>query len=111
MMMGIGNLTELTDVDSAGVNTLLDRLLPGAGDPERPDDGGDQLGPLVGPRDRPGAPAGASCGDPPHAAQARRAAPGHAPRPQGRTVRRREPGRARSGGSATRTGGSSPRTA
>ncbi len=23
MMMGVGNLTELTDVDSAGVNTLL----------------------------------------------------------------------------------------
>ena len=23
MMMGVGNLTELTDVDSAGVNTIL----------------------------------------------------------------------------------------
>ena len=30
MMMGVGNLTELTDVDSAGVNALLAGLLPGA---------------------------------------------------------------------------------
>ena len=63
MLMGVGNLTELTDVDSAGVNTLLDRLLPGAGRRQRPDDRRDQLGPVVGPRDRPGPPAGLSCRD------------------------------------------------
>ena len=31
MLMGIGNLTELTAADSTGVNALLDRHLPGAG--------------------------------------------------------------------------------
>ena len=30
MMMGVGNLTELTDADSAGVNVLLAGVLPGA---------------------------------------------------------------------------------
>ena len=70
MMMGVGNLTELTDVDSAGVNTILAGLLPGAEDPKRPDDGRDQLGAVVGPRARPGSPAGSSCRDAPHVAQA-----------------------------------------
>ena len=36
------------------------RVLPGAGDPERPDDGRDQLGAVVGARARPGPPAGPS---------------------------------------------------
>ena len=45
MMMGVGNLTELTDVDSAGVNVLLAGLLPGARHPQRADDGGHQLVP------------------------------------------------------------------
>ena len=109
MMMGVGNLTELTDVDSAGVNTLLVGILPGAEHPERPDDGRDQLGAVVGPRARPGAAAGASCRD----------AAGRCPSTSSRAwslcatprspIRRREPGRARSGGSTTRTGGSSPR--
>ena len=44
MMMGVGNLTELTDVDSAGVNTILAGALPGTENPERPDDRRDQLG-------------------------------------------------------------------
>ena len=54
MMMGVGNLTELTEVDSAGVNTAAGRLLPGTGDQERAHDGRDQLGPLVRPRAGPG---------------------------------------------------------
>src|SRR5262249_28295254 len=60
MMMGVGNLTELTDVDSAGGDTgpsgLCEgrqhdphRVLRGAGHPERPDHGRHQLGPIVGP--------------------------------------------------------------
>ena len=53
--MGVGNLTELTDVDSAGCEHAVTRLLPGAGDSERAHDGRDQLGPLVGSRDRSGA--------------------------------------------------------
>ena len=33
MLMGIGNLTELTEADSTGVTAHPDRLLPGAADP------------------------------------------------------------------------------
>ena len=69
------------------------RVLPGAGDPERLDDGGHQLGAVVGSRARPRAAARASCRDASDPAQARRAAAGRAARPQGRRVRRREPGR------------------
>ena len=88
MMMGIGNLTELTDVDSAGRQHDARRVLPGADDPERPDDGRDQLGPVVGPRARPGAATGPSCRDATTAAQASRAAPGLLARPEGRRFRR-----------------------
>ena len=84
MIMGVGNLTELTDVDSAGVNTLLVGFCQELGDPERADDGGDQLGSFVGPRARPGPPARPSCRDSAYPAQARRAASGHAPRSEGR---------------------------
>ena len=35
MLMGIGNLTELTAADSTGVNAHADRRLPGAGHPQR----------------------------------------------------------------------------
>ena len=94
MIMGVGNLTELTDVDSAGVNTILARVLSGAEDPERPDDGRHQLGAVVGARARPGPPAGSSCRDAPHLAQAPRAASRRLARSQGRRVRRRQPGRA-----------------
>ena len=45
MMMGIGNLTELTDADSARDQRAAAGLLPGAGHPQRADDAGDQLGP------------------------------------------------------------------
>ena len=45
MMMGIGNLTELTDADSAGDQRAAARLLPGAGHSQRADDAGHQLGP------------------------------------------------------------------
>ena len=38
MLMGIGNLTELTDADSAGDQRAAAGLLPGAGDPQRADD-------------------------------------------------------------------------
>ena len=62
MMMGVGNLTELTDVDSAGVNTILAGLCQELKNPERADDGRDQLGAVVGARARSGAPAGSSCG-------------------------------------------------
>ena len=46
MMMGIGNLTELTDADSAGDQRRAARLLPGARHPQRAHDAGHQLGPL-----------------------------------------------------------------
>ena len=45
MMMGIGNLTELTDVDSAADQRAAARLLPGAWHSQRADDAGHQLGP------------------------------------------------------------------
>ena len=45
MMMGVGNLTELTDVDSAGDQRAAAGLLPGAGHPQRADDAGHQLVP------------------------------------------------------------------
>ena len=78
MLMGIGNLTELTDVDSAGVNVAAAGLLPGAGHPQRADDAGDQLGPDQRARVRPGAAAGALRGPAPGAAQASGAAAGDA---------------------------------
>ena len=86
-----------------------DRLLRGAGHPERADDRRDQLGAVVGPRDRPRPPAGPSRRLPPHAAQARRAPPGDAPRPPRSPSSARPISPSSSGGSATRTGGSSPR--
>ena len=93
-MMGVGNLTELTDVDSAGVNTLLigfcqelaigsvltTAVINWARSSVREIDLARRLAyHAVRPADP---------------AQARRAAAGHAPRPQGRPVRRRGPGRA-----------------
>ena len=110
MMMGVGNLTELTDVDSAGVNTLLDRVLPGAGRPQRPDDRRDQLGPHLGPRDRPGPAArpsrrrpGARC----PSTSSRGWSCSATPRSRGSAPRTWP---SCSGGSRTPTGGSSPRT-
>ena len=66
-MMGVGNLTELTDVDSAGRQHAAVGFCQELGDPERADDGRDQLGAVVGPRDRPGPAAGSSCRDAPDA--------------------------------------------
>ncbi len=61
MMMGIGNLTELTDVDSAGVNVLLLGFCQELWHPQRADDAGDQLGPHQRPGVRRRPPADASC--------------------------------------------------
>ena len=94
MMMGVGNLTELTDVDSAGVNTLLigfcqelgirsvltTAVINWARSSVREIDLARRLD--------------ASCGDPQDTAQAPRTAPRHASRSQGRVVRRGEPRRA-----------------
>ena len=110
-MMGVGNLTELTDVDSAGVNTLLvgfcqelairsvltTAVINWARSSVREIDLARRLV---------------------YHAVTRQTLPKHLePRlvmlrdPKVAAVRPREPGRARSGGSRTRTGGSSPRTA
>ena len=43
--MGIGNLTELTDCDSAAVNVLLLGVLPGVENPQRSNDASHRLGP------------------------------------------------------------------
>ena len=94
MMMGVGNLTELTDVDSAGVNTLLvgfcqelairsvltTAVINWARSSVREIDLARRLV--------------ASCRHRTDPAQAPRARPGHAPRPQGRPLRPREPRRA-----------------
>ena len=80
MMMGIGNLTELTDADSAGDQRAAVGVLPGAGHSQRADDPSHQLGPHQRPRVRPGAAAGLLCRAAPHAAQASRAAAGDAAR-------------------------------
>ena len=65
MMMGVGNLTELTDVDSAGVNTLLLGFCQELAIRSVLTTAVINWAALVGPRDRPGAAAGASCGRPP----------------------------------------------
>ena len=44
MLMGVGNLTELTDVDSAGRQRAAAGDLRGTGHSQRADDAGDQLG-------------------------------------------------------------------
>ena len=43
IMMGVGNLTELTDVDSAGMNVALARILPGGRGAQRADDRSNKL--------------------------------------------------------------------
>ena len=94
MIMGTGNLTELTDVDSAGVNTMLIGFCQELSIRSVSDDGRHQLGAVFGARDRPCPAARALCGSEPLAAQARGARPGHAARSAGRRIRRRQPGRA-----------------
>ncbi len=59
--MGIGNLTELTDVDSAGRQRGAAGILPGIRYPQRLDHRSHQLVPKQRPRSRPGAPPGVSC--------------------------------------------------
>ena len=94
MMMGVGNLTELTDVDSAGVNTVLvgfcqelkirsvltTAVINWARSSVRELDLARRLVHHAVTR--------------PHVAQARRAPSGCPARPQGRRFRRRQPGRA-----------------
>ena len=74
MMMGIGNLTELTEVDYRRRQRAAGRLLPGTRHPQRADDGGHQLGPLGGAGVRPRPPAGALRASTSSVAQARRLA-------------------------------------
>ncbi len=49
MMMGIGNLTELSDVDSAGINLLLLGICQELGIRSVLDDASHQLGENLGP--------------------------------------------------------------
>ena len=62
MMMGIGNLTELTDADSAAINVLLLGFCQEVGIRSVLDHAGHQLGPQQRERMRPGAAAGLSRG-------------------------------------------------
>ena len=82
LLMGIGNLTELTDVDSSGVNTILIGFCQEVGVRSVPDDIGHQLGEILRPGGRSRPPVGLSCGQEQDDPQARRAAIGDAPRPQ-----------------------------
>ncbi len=111
ILMGIGNLTELTDVDSAGVNTLLvgfcqelgvrsvltTAVINWARSSVVEVDLARRLA--------------LSCGDPEDAAEAGRAPPGDAPRRPAPSLRPRGPRATWPRGSRTPTGGSSPRTA
>ena len=48
MLMGVGNLTELTAADSTGVNAMLIAVCQELGRPQRADDRGDSLGARLG---------------------------------------------------------------
>ena len=63
MLMGIGNLTELTAADSTGVNAMLIAVCQELGIRERADDRGHPLGARRGARDRRRAAADALRGD------------------------------------------------
>ncbi len=82
LMMGVGNLTELTDADSAGRERAARGVLPGTRRAQRADDGSDQLGPLVGEGVRPRATTGVPRGPREGAAEAARTEPRPAPRPE-----------------------------
>ena len=80
MLMGVGNLTELTDVDSGGHQRVARGFLPGSRHPQRADHGGHQLGAEQRARVRPGAPAGVPRLQASRAAEASRAEPDAAAR-------------------------------
>ena len=86
--MGIGNLTELTAADSTGVNALLDRHLPGAGDSRGADDGGDPVGARRGEGDRHCASADALRGHEANRPQGDGRSAGHREGPRGADVLR-----------------------
>ena len=77
MLMGIGNLTELTEADTHRRHGAAARLLPGARHPQRADHRGDRLGARRGPRGGPGGQAHALRPAGGHAAQARRRPAAH----------------------------------
>ena len=108
MLMGIGNLTELTAADSTGVNALLiavcqelgvravltTEVIPWARGAVR--------------ESRRGAPPDALRRDPAHDSQGRGRSPGHRQGPGRAHVHRRRAARAAGGASPTRTSASSP---
>ena len=84
MMMGIGNLTELTDVDSAPINVVLLGFCQELGIRSVLTTASDQLGPQQRPRVRPGAAAGSLRPAAIARCPSSRAAAGHAPRRRNR---------------------------
>ena len=79
MLMGIANLTELTEADSTGRHGAAAGLLPGAGHSPRAHHGGDPVGPRRGARGRHRPPPDALRGHEEEPAQARRHPPADRP--------------------------------
>ncbi len=77
ILMGIGNLTELTEADSTGVTALLIGFCQEVGIGAVSDDRGDRVGARSGPRDRAGGADHAPRSAPGTTTQAHRFRPGH----------------------------------